>query len=401
MTLPLIVYRSLRQHALSTVVTAGGIALACGLLMCVWMVKTQAQAVFTSTTSGFDAVLGARGSKLQLVLNAIFHLEASPGNVAAADFEMIRRHPMIKTAIPLAVGDNLRGFRLVGTAPELFTNVEYAPGKKFTIRAGGKVFAADAKEALAGSFAAQRLGLKVGDTFRPFHGLAFDPKAEHADDFTVTGILEPTNTPVDRVIWIPLRGLQLMSGHDPKAATDVSAVLLQLRTPMAGLQLDMMYNKQGNRLTFAYPVGAIVAELFGKIAWFDQVLALVAYLVALVAAGSVLASIYNSMSARRRDLAILRALGARRRTVFGAVLAEAAAIGALGAAVGFAVYYGLFAGVAGVIRAQTGVVLDLGAKHPVLWICPLAMIGLCALGGIVPAWKAYRTPVAETLAPVS
>ncbi len=401
MTLPLIVYRSLRQHALSTIVTAGGIALACGLLMCVWMVKTQAQAAFTSTTSGFDAVLGARGSKLQLVLNAIFHLEASPGNVAAADFEMIKRHPMIKTAIPLAVGDNLRGFRLVGTAPELFTNVEYAPGKKFTVRAGGKVFAADAKEALAGSFAAQRLGLKVGDTFRPFHGLAFDPKAEHADDFKVTGILEPTNTPVDRVIWIPLRGLQTMSGHDPKAATDVSAVLLQLRTPMAGLQLDMMYNKQGNRLTFAYPVGAIVAELFGKIAWFDQVLALVAYLVALVAAGSVLASIYNSMSARRRDLAILRALGARRRTVFGAVLAEAAAIGALGAAVGFAVYYGLFAGVAAVIRAETGVVLDLAAKHPVLWICPLAMIGLCALGGIVPAWKAYRTPVAETLAPVS
>jgi putative ABC transport system permease protein len=400
-TLPLIIYRSLRQHALSTFVTAAGIALACGLLMCVWMVKTQSQAAFTQTTTGFDAVLGARGSKLQLVLNAIFHLEASPGNVAAADYDMIRRHPMIKTAIPIAVGDNLRGYRLVGTVPELFTNVEYAPGKKFVVRAGGRVFAADAKEAVAGSFAAQRLNLKVGDTFRPFHGLAFDPKAEHADDFTVTGILEPTNTPVDRVVWLPLRGLQTMSGHDPKTATDVSAVLLQLRTPVAGLQMDMMYNKQGNRLTFAYPVGAIIAELFGKIAWFDQVLALVAYLVALVAAGSVLASIYNSMSARRRDLAILRALGARRRTIFGAVLAEAASIGALGAAAGFAVYFGLFAGVANLIRAQTGVVLDVGAGHPVLWICPVAMVALCALGGVVPAVKAYRTPVAETLAPVS
>ena len=124
MTLPLIIYRSLRQHALSTVITAGSIALACGLLMCVWMVKTQSQAAFTQTTTGFDAVLGARGSKLQLVLNAIFHLEASPGNVAAADFEAVRKHPMIKTAIPIAVGDNLRGYRLVGTVPELFTNVE-------------------------------------------------------------------------------------------------------------------------------------------------------------------------------------------------------------------------------------------------------------------------------------
>ena len=401
MTLPLIIYRSLRQHALSTCITAGGIALACGLLMCVWMVKTQSQAAFTQTTTGFDAVLGARGSRLQLVLNAIFHLEASPGNVAAADFEMVRRHPMVKTAIPIAVGDNLQGFRLVGTVPEMFTNVEYAPGKKFAVAAGGKLFSADAKQAVAGSFAAQRLKLKVGDTFRPFHGLAFDAKAEHADDFTITGILEPTNTPVDRVVWIPLRGLQTMSGHDPKTATDVSAVLLQLRTPIAGLQMDMMYNKQGNRLTFAYPVGAIIAELFGKISWFDDVLTLVAYLVALVAAGSVLASIYNSMNARRRDLAILRALGAKRRTVFSAVVAEAACIGALGGVVGFGIYFALLSGVANIIRAQTGVVLDVAAKHPVLWICPLAMIGLCALGGIIPAFKAYRTPVAETLAPVS
>ncbi len=401
MTLPLVVYRSLRQHALSTLVTAGGIALACGLLMCVWVVKTQSQRAFTQTTTGFDAVLGARGSKLQLVLNAIFHLEASPGNVAAADYEAVRRHPMIKTAIPIAVGDNLRGFRLVGTVPELFQNVEYAPGRKFAVQAGGRLFAADAKEAVAGSFAAQRLGVKVGDKFRPYHGLAFDEKAEHADDFVITGILAPTNTPVDRVVWIPLRGLQTMSGHDAKFASDVSAVLLQLRSPMAGLQMDMMYNKQGNRLTFAYPVGAIIAELFGKISWFDQVLALVAYLVALVAAGSVLASIYNSMNARRRDIAILRALGARRRTIFGAVVAEAAVIGALGAVVGLAIYVGLFAGVAHLIRAQTGVVLDVAAWHPVLWICPVAMVLLCALGGIVPAFKAYQTPVAETLAPVS
>lgn len=401
MTLPLIVYRSLRQHALSTLITAGGIALASGLLLCVWMVKTQSQAAFTQTTTGFDAVLGARGSKLQLVLNAIFHLEASPGNIAAADAEAIRRHPMVKTAIPIAVGDNLRGFRLVGTVPELFTQVEFAAGRKFGLEPGGKLFAPDARHAVAGSFAAQRLRLQVGHTFRPFHGLSFDPKSEHVEEYTITGILQPTNTPADRVIWIPLRGVQTMAGHDPKAATDVSAVLLQLRAPTAGFLLDMTYNKQGNRLTFAFPVGAIIAELFGKISWFDRVLELVAYLVALVAAGSVLASIYNSMSARRRDLAILRALGARRRTIFGAVLAEAACIGALGAATGYAVYLALFAAVAQVIRAQTGVVLELSSRHPVLWICPLAMVAMCALGGIVPAVKAYRTPVAETLAPIS
>ena len=401
MTLPLIIYRSLRQHALSTVITAGSIALACGLLMCVWMVKTQSQTAFTQTNAGFDAVLGARGSKLQLVLNAIFHLEASPGNLAYADYEAIKHHPAVKVAIPIAVGDNLRGYRLVGTVPELFESVEYAPGKKYALAPGGKIFTPDVKEAVAGSFAAERLGLKVGDTFHPFHGLAYDAKNQHADTYTLTGILAPTNTPADRVVWIPLKGLQTMSGHDARTATDVSAVLIQLRSPSAGFMLDMMYNKQGNRLTLAYPVGAIIADLFSKISWFDQVLALVAYLVALVAAGSVLASIYNSMSARQRDLAILRALGARRRTIFGAVVAEAACIGALGAVAGYAVYFGLLTGVASVIRTQTGVVIDVTARLPILWICPLAMIALCALGGVVPALKAYRTPVAETLAPLS
>lgn len=401
MTLPLIVYRSLRQHALSTLVTAASIALATGLLLSVWMVKTQAQAAFLQTSTSFDAVLGARGSKLQLVLNAVFHLEASPGNIAWADYEAIRRHPAVKFALPIAVGDNLRGYRIVGTLPEVLAGVEYAPGKKFTLEKGGKWFETGEEQAVVGSFVAERLKLKVGDTFHPFHGLAFDEKAVHAETYTVTGVLAPTNTPADRVIWTPIEGVQKMSGHNPAAATEISAVLLQLRAPTAGFMLDMMYNKQGQRLTFAYPVGTIVAELFQKIAWFDRVLTVVAYVVALVAAASVLASIYNSMSARSRDVAILRALGARRRTVFGAVVAEAAGIGGLGAVAGFVVYFALFGAVAEIVRAQTGVVLTATAWQPVLWIAPVAMVALCALGGVVPAVKAYRTPVAETLAPVS
>jgi putative ABC transport system permease protein len=401
MTLLLIVYRSLRQHALSTIVTACSLALAAGLLMTVWVVKTQSQRTFTQTTAGFDAVLGARGSKLQLVLNAIFHLEASPGNLAWTDYEQIKKHPAVKTAIPIAVGDNFHGWRIVGTVPELFGEVEYIAGKKYTLASGGRFFDPAKNEAVIGSFVAQQLGWKLGDAFHPFHGLSFDEQHEHEELYTVVGILAPTNTPADRVIWTPLEGVQTMTGHNPAAATEISAVLVQLRSSTAGFLLDLLYNKQGDRLTFAYPVGAIVGELFAKIGWFDRVLTLVAYLVALVATGSVLASIYASMNARRRDIAILRALGAHRRTVFGAVVTEAAVIGALGAAGGFFVYFGLLAGVAHMIRVQTGVVLDLAVWQSVLWICPLAMVLLAAVSGMVPAAKAYRIPVAETIAPLS
>lgn len=398
MTILFLVWRSLRQHALATVVTAAAIALAGGLLLAVWSVKTQAQSTFTRINTGFDAVLGARGSPLQLVLNAIFHLEASPGNIAWDDYLFIRNHGLIKRAVPIAVGDNLRGFRIVGTLPELFTEVEYVPGRKFAL-AAGRLWEGNAKEAVIGSFAARQLGLETGDTFHPFHGLYGDAH-EHADIYVVTGVLAPTNTPVDKVVWIPLQGVQTMSGHAAAAATDVSAVLLQLRTANATFMLDMLINKQGNRMTFA-PIASTVLSLFGKIAWFDRVLALVAYLVAIVSAAGVLVSIYNSMAARRRDLAILRALGARRHTLFGAVVLEAAAIGTLGMIAAFAVNFLIVAVVGAVMRAETGVVIEIWSAHAVMGWAPPGMIVLCALGGLVPAWKAYRTDVAAGLSPVS
>ena len=162
-----------------------------------------------------------------------------------------------------------------------------------------------------------------------------------------------------------------------------------------------MYNRQGNRLTLAWPIESIIADLFSKISWFDQVLALIAYLVALVSAAGVLVSIYNSMEARRRDIAILRALGARRRAIVGAIVLEATSIGIIGMALSFVVYGGILMVVAAIVRAQTGVRLDPWKYNAAMLWAPLGMIALCALSGLVPAWKAYRTDVAENLAPTS
>lgn len=402
MTLPLMVRKSLRQHLLSTLITAFSIALAGGLLMAVWVVKEQSQTAFTGVNAGFDAVLGARGSKLQLVLNTLFHLEESPGNIPPSDYEMIRTNPAVRVAIPIALGDNYLGYRIVGTSAELFTEVEHAKGRRFDL-AVGRVFDPGLREAVVGSFVAGKLGLKPGDRFQPYHGLIFNPKDQHEETYVVVGVMKPSNTPADRVIWIPLQGVQLMSGHDPKSAADLSGVLLKFKdtSPLTARQLDLMYNKQGNRLTFAWPIAQIVSQLFNKIAWVDKVLSLVAYLVAVVATGSILVSIYNSMTERRRDMAILRALGARRRTLFSAIVLEAVAIAAIGMVFAFAVHVTILAAVAAVVRAQTGVVLDPFALNAVMLWAPLGMIGLAAVAGMVPAWKAYRTPVAENLSPTS
>ena len=412
----LMVRRSLRQHALSTIVTAISVGLAVGLLMSVFVIKDQTYRAFTASDAGFDGVLGARGSQLQLVLNSVYHLDQSTGNLNWSQYQQIKSHPSIKRVIPISVGDNYNGFRIVGTVPELFTEHEYSPGSRYKFTGGGRVFDPARREAVIGSFVAKQTGLKVGDKFNTFHGLSFDPGAAHNDEFLVVGILEPTNTPTDHVLWIPLEGYWRMSGHSLKGTgeefvpkpgrfiadkhKEISAVLLVVGNPMLAKSLAYDVNA-GSEATLAFPIGETIARLFDRVAWVHNVLALVAYLVVVVAAGSILASVYNSMNERRREFAILRALGASKSTVFSAIVVESGVIALLGSLVGFVVY-GVLVGIAAwLIRAEVGIVVNLTEVHPVLIYTPLGMTALGAISGIVPAIKAYATDVAENLVPVS
>ena len=413
----LIVRRSLRQHALSTVVTVLSTGLATGLVVAVFSINAQTYEAFTGGATGFDAVLGARGSQLQLVLNAVFHLETSPGNIPWEMYQAIKRDPRVALAIPYAVGDNYRGFRIVGTTEEIFSGLEDAQGRHLQFQPGGHPFDPEKHEAVIGSFAAQRARLSVGSTFHPYHGVVFNENMRHADEYTVVGVLKPTNTPADRVVWIPIDGIYRMSGHVlrgtgemyqptpgeaiPDASKEVSAVMLKLKNPQMGFLLDQTVNKQGRVATLAWPIGAVMADLFDKMGWVHKILALVAYLVVLVAAGSILASIYNSINERRREFAILRALGARRRTIFSAIVLEATSIALLGTVFGFAVYFVILGAAAVIVRAQTGVVLSAAYMHPALLLAPLGMVAMGALAGIVPAIKAYSTDVATNLVPNS
>ncbi|MGH7491898.1 MAG: ABC transporter permease [bacterium] len=413
----LLVRRSLRQHALSTIITVLAIALASGMVMAVFGIKDQAYSAFTGGTIGYDAVLGARGSQLQLVLNTVFHLETSPGNLPWESYQTVAKDPRVELAIPYAVGDNYQGFRIVGTTEDIFSKFEYQRGKKFQVHSGGRFFDAKRREAVIGSVVAQRTGLQVGSRFHAYHGLKFDENEQHDEQYVVVGILQSTNTPADRVIWIPLEGIFRMGGHVlrgdgtayeaklgeaiPEEHQEVSAVMLKFKSPQAGFALEQTINKQGKVATLAWPIGRVIAEWFDKLGWIVRILELVAYLVALVAAASILASIYNTINERRREFAILRALGAHRRAIFSALILEAATIAALGSLCGYLVYFAVQTLAATIIRAQTGVVLEVFAFNPVLMLTPLGMILLGALAGWLPAIKAYRTDVATNLVPHS
>ncbi len=413
----LIVRRSLRQHALSTAVTVLSVGLASGLAMSVFAISKQTYDAFTGGPVGFDAVLGARGSQLQLVLNTVFHLETSPGNIPWSMYKAMAADRRVKLAIPYAVGDNYRGYRVVGTTPQIFSDFEYQVGKKLTPVTGGRPFDPSAREAVVGSQVAARLGLTVGEHIPLYHGVVFDSTQRHNEQFTIVGVLQQTNTPSDRVVWIPIEAVYRMSGHVlrgtgqiyrarpgeeiPEEAREVSAVMIKLVSPQSGMSLDAMINRQGKVATLAWPIAKSMADLFNKIGWVNRILELVAYLVVAVAAGCVLASIYNTMNERRREFAILRALGARRATVFVAIVLESTVITAMGVTAGIAVYVAILGAATAAIRAQVGVVLDPFAVSPPLILAPVAMLIVGGLAGFIPAFKAYNTDVASHLVPIS
>jgi len=408
----LIISRSLRQHALSTSITVLSAALASGLVMALFTVHGATRSAFSGGQFAYDAILGAPGSQEQLVLNTLFHLDASPGNIPWAMYRELAEDPRIERAVPYALGDNYKGYRIIGTTLEAFHGRSLvAPGELFDPRQ---------RQAVVGAAVAHATGLVRNSTFQPSHGLTYDPRdpKAHAERYVVTGVLAPTGTPDDRVIYIPIEGVYRLGGHElrgsgvaikseefkqreiPDEHKEVSAVLLRFSragvTP--GLQLNFQVNVVGNAATLAWPIAQVMAGLYMKLFWAIEVLGIVAGMVVLVTAGALLASLYNTMNERRRDLAVLRALGARRSTVFAAIVGEAALIALIGSLLGFGVNALILARVRGLVLDHTGVLLEYGAIGPAQLWTPALMVLIGALAGVLPALKAYSTDPCRTLA---
>ena len=406
-----IAVRSLKDNLLSTFITSASIALACGLMMAVYAFKEQARDAFIMKDLGYDAVVGAKGSQLRLVMNSIYHMDQSPGNISWDIYKSLKENRMVKSAIPMAVGDNYYGYRIVGTTKEIFTH-----DKSSMPLSKGQYFDESKNQALVGSIVAEKTGLKIGDKFKPYHGLTFNPEDKHDNEFEIVGILENTNTPNDRVIWIPINSFYRMDGHVlrgtgenfeasksveiPDAHKEVSAVLVDFRSPIIAQRMASQINR-GNQATIAYPVATVMLDLFDKVGWVHKILEMVSWLIMIVAAATVLVSIYSTLHDRRREFAILRSLGAPRISLINIILSQAFLLSVLGVIGGF-IFYGIILSVAGqIIRAQTGILIEIFKYSQILWFGPVTMILMSLFVSMIPAFKAYRTDVSENLKPTS
>lgn len=441
-----IVWKSIRQRSLGTILTAISIALGTGLVLLILSLREEVERSFSQNSVGYEMLVGAKGSPMQLVLNTIYGLGAPVGNIPYAYYERIASDRMVRLAVPVTVGDNHRGFRVIGTTPAFFNEFNFQKNRRFEI-AEGRIFAKEF-EAVLGARAAKETGIRVGDTFTPAHGVSAEEGGEEHDDAktTVVGIMGETGTPMDRGIYITqetvwrihadessagedpaysgmtpeqieqMKQLEAMEGGDTAShntATgedhiekDVPDSLKTITAIFVNLKNKIVFDRF-RRAVLDEPVAQAIIpameirNLFDIIGNINGVLLAIAYIVVLVAMAGVLVSIYNTMNERRREIAIMRALGAQRRTILALVVIESATVAAIGALLGALFSHAAIALGGGLVQQEASIQIErfnIYAFEPLILV---AVILLGALAGLIPAVKGYRTDVQENLAPVS
>jgi putative ABC transport system permease protein len=380
----------LRARPLATALNLLLLALGIATITVLLLATAQLEDRMGRDARGIDLVAGAKGSPMQLVLSAVFHLDAPTGNIPLEDAQALSRHPAVKKAIPLALGDSFQGHRIVGT------NHDY-PAHYGAQVASGRLWSAP-MEAVLGAEVAASARLAVGATFTGAHGLAAGGDAHDEEPFKVVGVLAPGGSVLDRLVLTSVESVWEIHEHGGKPAQrrEITALLIQYATPLAAAMLPRQVNASAT-LQAASPAYES-ARLFRMIGVGVDVLRAFGAVLILVAGLSVFIALLNALEDRRYDLAVMRMLGASRAKLMALLLLEGATLAAMGGIAGIALGH-LFAGLLGAAlktaqqTAVTGWAWD--SREP--WLLALA-VGVGIAAALVPAWRAYRTDVAPVLA---
>lgn len=365
------------------------------------LLNKQLDDQFRKNIKGIDMVLGAKGSPLQLILSSIYQIDSPTGNIPLDEAERLTRNPMIKTAIPLALGDNYRSFRIVGT------NKKYLDHFGATV-AQGQLFQQNL-EVVIGPRVAAITGLKIGDTFASSHGLDKDGEAHAGSGYKVVGILNASNTVADQLILTPLSSVWAIHEHEAtpaaveehtdedheEAPREITSMLIKFRNPM-GMMLARGINSN-SKLQAALP-NFEINRLFSLLGVGVETLRGLAIVIMLISGISVFVSLYNSLKERRYEMALMLSMGATRAQLFGMLLLE----GMVLALIGFGL--GLLFSRAGLWLFSGSVSEDYHYNLAAFGILPQewALLGVALLIGLLaaalPALGVYRMNISQTLA---
>ena len=421
----------MRDRPLTVALNALLLAIAVATLVLLLQFSTQAGERFERDARGIDLVVGAKGSPLQLVLSSIYHIDQPTGNIPLGSLEMLTRDPAVARVVPLALGDNFEGFRIVGSDAGLIALYAAKMARGRTFDSPG--------DAVLGAEVARRTGADIGQKFIGSHGLADEPDNDQGHDnapFVTVGILAPTGTVLDRLILTSIESVWDVHGiehddhhgahehkagelhdshrdhddqddhdHETKPAVangpdamqpEITALLVRYRNASGAMRIPAQINRQ-SALQAAVPAteAARLLGLFGSII---EGARLFGWLLAASAGLSLFVALWSATRAREGDLALLRVIGATPAAVFGTILLEGLLIAAIGALGGIALAHSLIAWAASTFATLDELGLVATTFLPGEAYILLAVLGIGLLAATIPAIRIFRVDLARTLA---
>jgi putative ABC transport system permease protein len=420
-------WKYLSFRPLSTGLNAILLAFGLAIITVLLLVQHQFEQKMTRDAADIDLVVGAKGSPLQLILSSVYHIDFPTGNIKMEEAQRISRSRLVKKVIPLAMGDNVQGLRILGTNHDYLDlyAVKFAAGKAWE-----KPF-----EVTLGAESAKILGLKLGDSFSGSHGISVGSHDHDQHAFTVTGILAPSGKVVDRLVLTSIESVwythdeeggaepiasevdeetSLTSEESPELGMDphlqavaargfpitdqdreVTTLLVRYRNPMAAIQLPRMINS-GTSMQAASPAFEM-SRLFELLGVGISLLQGLAIALVVIAGLSIFIALYNSLKERKYDLAILRTLGASRGQLVGLVFLEGISLTTLGALLGIGFGHGFLALVVALTTQEVVSLVDPWVFLPEEGLIFAYALAVGIIASLIPAWSAYQTSIAKQL----
>jgi putative ABC transport system permease protein len=400
----------LKAKPLNTLLNIILLSLGIAVITILLLFSHQLKEKISDNTKGIDLVVGAKGSPLQLILCNIFHIDFPTGNIKLSEADRLAKHRLVKSAIPLALGDSYQNFRIIGTNRQ-YTDLYGAE------LAEGAWWEKD-MEVVVGATAAKLLKLKEGDTFESSHGLTKEGSAHDAHPFLVKGILKKTNSVIDNLIitnissiWgvhdehggethhsdsIVNRSILVPSAEASDSTKEITSLLIKYRNPIAALQLPRFINGQ-TRMQAASP-SFEAARLFSIIGIGVEAMTGFAYVIIFISALSIFIALYNSLKERQYDMAIMRSMGAGKSKLFIAMLMEGTALTLSGSVIGLTLGHGvLYLFISLMEESQkAGISASIFYREELYLVAGSFALGIIC--SIIPALQTYRTDIHKVLA---
>lgn len=404
--------KSVLNRKATAILTILTVAVSVTLLLGVERVRTEAKSSFANTISGTDLIVGGRSGQVNLLLYSVFRIGNATNNIDWKSYQEFSQHNAVKWAIPISLGDSHKGFRVMGTNHSYFDNYRYGSKQPLTFQQGkefNQLF-----DVVIGADVAKKLDYKIGDHIILAHGISDVAFSRHDNlPFTIVGILAPTGTPVDKTVHVSLEAIEAIHvgwesganlGHTPNAEAlkqrdfqpkQITAMMVGLKSKIQTFALQREINNYRQEPLSAIMPGIALHELWGMMAVAEQALLIVSGFVVIAGLLGMLSSLLTSLQERRREMAILRAMGARPRHVFGLLISEASALTFLGITLGVAVLFALIAVVAPIVQQSYGINISISAITPHEWKLLMLVQVAGIIIGFIPAFRAYRQSLSD------